>query len=59
MYGIGTPNKIAPTTSAGKKLPFSASKEALRECSVEELEILQKVRDRANAITQKRKSGSN
>ncbi len=57
IYGVQAPMKIAPTTPDGK-LPYSATKEALRELSVPELEILQKVRERVNTITAARGSSA-
>jgi len=49
IYGVQTPTKIAPTTPDGKQ-SYSPVKEALRQLSVPELEVLQKVRDRIDAM---------
>ena len=49
IYGVQTPTKIAPTTPDGKQ-SYSPVKEALRLLSVPELEVLQKVRDRIDAM---------
>ena len=49
IYGVQTPTKIAPTTPDGKQ-SYSPIKEALRLLSVPELEVLQKVRERVEAM---------
>jgi hypothetical protein len=61
IYGVAAPTKVAPTTPDGDKSYQSAemTKAALRLCTVEELEVLAKVRERIKTMTQQRKSGSN
>ena len=61
IYGVGTPNRVAPNTPEVAK-PNElkvAAEEAVRDLSTEELRILKKVGQRMTAIVHEGKPGSN
>jgi N-acetylmuramic acid 6-phosphate (MurNAc-6-P) etherase len=58
MYGIGTTNKVAPTTPDGQTPYVQASLEALRTMTVEELKLMSEVGRRRDAILARRNAGS-